>query len=88
MTVGQEMAGRLPGSGRSRDGHRKQGIVMLKILTVVAASFDMLSAAAAADMPRKEPPPPVAPVGKAPIGKYPVGKFPVGKYPQPVVSKG
>ena len=56
---------------------------MLKILTVTAASLAMLSAAAAADLPRKEPPPPVAPVGKAPIGKYPVGKFPVGKYPQP-----
>ena len=53
-------------------------LVMLKILTVVAASFALLSAAAAADLPRKEPPPPVAPVGKAPIGKFPV----------PVVSKG
>ena len=47
-----------------------------------------VSAAAAADLPRKEPPPPAAPVGKAPIGKYPVGKAPIGKYPQPVVSKG
>jgi hypothetical protein len=48
----------------------------------------MLSAAAAADLPRKEPPPPAPPVGKAPIGKYPVGKYPIGKYPQPVVTKG
>jgi hypothetical protein len=48
----------------------------------------VLSAAAAADLPRKEPPPPAPPVGKAPIGKYPVGKYPVGKYPQPVVTKG
>jgi len=48
----------------------------------------MLSAAAAADLPRKEPPPPAPPVGKAPIGKYPVGKAPIGKYPQPVVTKG
>ena len=60
---------------------------MLKILTITAASIAMLSAAAAADLPRKEPPPPAAPVGKAPIGKYPVGKAPIGKYPQPVVAK-
>ena len=46
---------------------------MLKFLTVTAASLGMLSAAAAADLPRKEPPPPAPPVGKAPIGKYPVG---------------
>ena len=62
---------------------------MLKILTVTAATLGMLSvAAAAADLPRKEPPPPAPPVGKAPIGKYPVGKAPIGKYPQPVVTKG
>jgi hypothetical protein len=68
-----------------------RGIVMLKILSVVtAASLAMLSAAAAADLPRREPPPPVAPVGKAPIGKFPVGKAPLGKYPTPapVVTKG
>ena len=52
---------------------------MLKILTALAASLAMLSVAAAADLPRKEPPPP------APA---PVGKYPVGKYPQPVVTKG
>ena len=61
---------------------------MLKILTVTAASLAMLSAASAADLPRKEPPPPVAPVGKAPIGKAPIGKAPIGKYPAPVVTKG
>ena len=64
---------------------------MLKMLTAVAASLGMLSAAAAADLPRREPPPPApAPVGKAPIGKYPVGKAPIGKYPTPppVVTKG
>ena len=61
---------------------------MLKILTALDASLAMLSAAAAADLPRKEPPPPAPPVGKAPIGKAPIGKFPVGKYPQPVVTKG
>jgi hypothetical protein len=48
-----------------------------------------MSVAAAADLSRKEPPPPVAaPIGKYPVGKYPVGKYPVGKYPQPVVTKG
>ena len=65
-----------------------RGIVMMKIVHATAASLAMLSAAAAADLPRKEPPPPAPPVGKAPIGKYPVGKYPVGKYPQPVVTKG
>jgi len=55
--------------------------------------LSVLGAAAAADLPRKEPPPPAPPVGKAPIGKYPIGKYPVGKYPigkypQPVVTKG
>jgi hypothetical protein len=62
------------------------GYIMLKILTALAASLAMLSAAAAADLPRKEPPPPAA----APVGKYPVGKAPIGKYPPPapVVTKG
>ncbi|TMJ92896.1 MAG: hypothetical protein E6G78_00205 [Alphaproteobacteria bacterium] len=55
--------------------------------------LSVLGAAAAADLPRKEPPPPAplvgkAPIGKYPIGKYPVGKYPIGKYPQPVVTKG
>jgi hypothetical protein len=54
-----------------------------------SALVGMLSVAAAADLPRKEPPPvAAAPIGKYPIGKYPVGKYPVGKYPQPVVTKG
>jgi hypothetical protein len=59
---------------------------MLKILTALAASLAMLSVAAAADLPRKEPPPPAP----APVGKYPVGKAPIGKYPPPapVVTKG
>ena len=51
----------------------------MKIITMVTvALFAMLSVAVAADLPRKEPPPPAPPVGKAPIGKY----------PQPVVTKG
>ena len=56
----------------------------MKIVIIVTAGLvAMLSVAAAADLPRKEPPPAAA----APIGKYPVGKYPVGKYPQPVVTK-
>jgi hypothetical protein len=64
----------------------KGGYIMLKILTAAAASFAMLGAAAAADLPRREPPPPAP----APVGKYPVGKYPIGKYPPPapVVTKG
>ena len=63
---------------------------MMKMVLATAASLAMLSAAAAADLPRKEPLPPApAPVGKAPIGKFPIGKYP-GKYPTPgpVVTKG
>ena len=71
--------------GRPRPGARQKGISIMKIITIVTAGLlAMLSVAAAADLPRKEPPPPVA----APIGKYPVGKYPVGKYPQPAVTKG
>ncbi len=57
---------------------------MKTIIIVTSGLVAMLSVAAAADLPRKEPPP----VAAAPIGKYPVGKYPVGKYPQPVVTKG
>jgi hypothetical protein len=45
------------------------------VLSTVVGFLTVLSAAAAADLPRKEPPP----VAAAPIGKYPVGKYPVGK---------
>ena len=85
-TASNEHQGGTAPALRMRVKHR--GSVMLKILTAMAASLAMLSAAAAADLPRKEPPPPAPPVGKAPIGKYPVGKAPIGKYPQPVVTKG
>ena len=54
------------------------------VIIVTAALVAMVSIAAAADLPRKQPPP----VASAPVGKYPVGKYPVGKYPQPVVTKG
>ena len=67
---------------------------LLKCL-VVTASFAMLNAAFAADLPHPQPPPPTpyvgkAPIGKAPIGKAPIGKVPIGKAPPPppVVTKG
>jgi hypothetical protein len=61
----------------------------IAVLSITVGLLTVLSAASAADLPRKEPPPPVAaPMGKYPVGKYPVGKYPVGKYPQPVVTKG
>src|SRR2546426_959635 len=40
---------------------------MMKFLVITAASLGMLSAAVAADLPTRQPPPPVAPIGKAPI---------------------
>jgi hypothetical protein len=61
---------------------------MMKIVLAMGACLAMMSAAVAADLPRREPPPPQPVVGKVPIGKYPVGKYPVGKYPQPVITKG
>jgi hypothetical protein len=66
---------------------------MLKFLIVGAASFALVGAAVAADLPRAQPVYQPAQVGKAPIGKYPVGKAPVGKYPvgkapAPIVTKG
>jgi hypothetical protein len=66
------------------------GEIMIKMLVATAATVGMVSAAFAADLPRRQPPPPVAPmaVGKAPIGKGPIGKAPMGKYPQPVYTKG
>ncbi len=63
---------------------------MLKAFIVTAASFAIVSAAAAADLPRPQPVYSQAPVGKAPIGKAPIGKGPIGKAPigkGPVVAK-
>jgi hypothetical protein len=62
---------------------------MKTIVIATAGLVAMLSDAAAADLPRKEPPPvAAASIGKYPIGKYPVGKYLIGKYPQSVVTKG
>ena len=52
-----------------------RGLAIMKIIIIVTAGLvAMMSVAAAADLPRKEPPP----VAAAPIGKYPIGKYPVG----------
>jgi len=69
---------------------------MLKFVVVSGASFAMLTAAAAADLPRAQPVYQQAQVGKAPIGKTPIGKTPIGKTPigkapigkAPLVTKG
>ena len=64
---------------------------MLKCFLVTGASVAMLTAAAAADLPRAQPVYQQAQVGKAPIGKTPIGKTPVGKAPigkAPLVTRG
>ena len=56
---------------------------MKQFLLVTASSLALVSAAAAADLPTRQPLPPTPVVGKAPIGKAPIGK-----YPTPIVTKG
>jgi hypothetical protein len=62
--------------------------MMLKLLVVGTASFGLVGAAAAADLPHPQPVVATAPVGKMPIGKTPIGKTPIGKAPAPIVTKG
>jgi hypothetical protein len=45
----------------------------------------VVTAAGAADLPRRQPVYQEAPLGKMPIGKTPIGKTPIGK--APVVSR-
>jgi hypothetical protein len=59
---------------------------MKQILLVTGSTLALVGAAAAADLPTREPPPTTPVVGKAPIGKAPIGKYPIGK--APVISKG
>jgi hypothetical protein len=54
---------------------------MMKIVIAAGAMLALLTAASAADFPRRQPVYQDAPVGKMPIGKTPVGKTPVGKTP-------
>jgi hypothetical protein len=79
-------------------------LIVLKLLIATTVSLGIVSAAAAADLPRPQPvyPQAAAPVGKMPmgipiigklpiIGKIPViGKYPAGKTPTaaPVITKG
>src|SRR5580700_9434471 len=72
----------------SRDLIQNKGELMKQFLLVTASSLALVSAAAAADLPTRQPPPPTPVVGKAPIGKAPIGKAPIGKYPTPIVTKG
>jgi hypothetical protein len=64
---------------------------MKTLLLITASTFACASVAVAADLPTREPPPPVPVVGKAPIGKAPIGKAPIGKAPigkGPIVTRG
>ena len=70
---------------------QNKGTRMKQFLLVTASSLALVSAAAAADLPTRQPPPPTPVVGKAPIGKAPIGKAPIGKAPigkAPIVTKG
>ncbi len=67
---------------------------MKKIAFVFGATLALVTAANAADLPRRQPvyvqqqaPIGKMPIGKMPIGKSPVGKAPIGKAPGPVVSR-
>ena len=59
---------------------------MLKFVILGVASLAFVGTAVAADLPRPQPQPVAAPVGKYPVGKSPVGKYPVAA--PPVVTKG
>ncbi|KRR05882.1 MULTISPECIES: hypothetical protein [Bradyrhizobium] len=68
---------------------------MIKIAIVAGATLAVVTAASAADIPRRQPVYQQAAVGKMPIGKTPVatigktpvGKSPIGRPPGPVVSR-
>lgn len=64
-------------------------ITVIKFAIVAGATLAVVTAASAADLPRRQPvyQQAAVPVGKMPIGKSPVGKYPVGKAPGPVVSR-
>jgi len=53
----------------------------MKIVMIAGATLALVTAAGAADLPRRQPVYQEAPVGKMPIGKTPVGKTPIGKPP-------
>ena len=53
----------------------------MKIVIVAGATFALVTAAGAADIPRPQPVYQQAQIGKMPIGKTPVGKTPVATRP-------
>ena len=59
---------------------------MIKIVIAAGATLAVVTAASAADIPRRQPVYQEAPIGKMPIGKTPIGKTPIGKAPGPVVA--
>ena len=58
----------------------------MKVVVIAGATLAVVTAAGAADLPRRQPVYQEAPVGKMPIGKSPIGKGPLGK--GPVVTRG
>jgi hypothetical protein len=68
-----------------------RGMTVKKIVIVVGATLALVTAANAADLPRRQPvpvyPAEQAPIGKMPIGKSPIGKAPFGKAPGPVAAR-
>lgn len=60
---------------------------MMKIVIIAGATLAVVTAAGAADLPRRQPvvqeAPPVGkmPIGKSPVGKTPVAAAPIGKTP-------
>jgi hypothetical protein len=67
----------------------KGKVTVKKIVIAVGATFVLVTAASAADLPRRQPvyPQAQAPIGKMPIGKAPIGKAPIGKAPGPVAAR-
>jgi hypothetical protein len=53
----------------------------MKIVIIASATLAVVTAAGAADLPRRQPVYQQAQVGKMPIGKTPIGKTPIGKTP-------
>ena len=68
-----------------------RGMTVKKIVFVLGATLVLVTAANAADLPRRQPvpvyPAEQAPIGKMPIGKSPIGKAPIGKAPGPVAAR-
>jgi hypothetical protein len=54
---------------------------VMKIVISTGATLALVTAAGAADIPRRQPVYQQAQIGKMPIGKTPIGKTPVGKTP-------